>query len=128
MRSRACAPLSPYPRRYFSTSSRARTAWEISSSIDAPGSVLLVVVSRKSAVVSLSRQSPVSVDSLVVSRQSLLHRPTNGFGKVHGRCRAAQISCADLAVDEDGAERAHDAVGGGALVDVLQHQHRGEQQ
>src|SRR6185312_7524385 len=34
MRSRAWAPLSPYPRRYLTTSSRASTASEMSSSMD----------------------------------------------------------------------------------------------
>src|SRR5581483_8930980 len=102
MRSRACAPLSPWPpRRYLTTSSRARTAWEISSSIGPAPNIADFRTPRLTARAEPDTSSPSNGD--------LVEGPADGHRELCGGGRAAEIARPYRTRLQHAAQRAHDA-------------------
>src|SRR3954463_3375761 len=107
MRSRACSSLWPWPpRRYRTTSLRARTAWVMSS-----GSTLLNYTTRPRR-----------------DRSALFHLAAERIGEFGGRGGASEVPGADAPLREHARERGGDAFGALALADVVQHQQPRQQQ
>src|SRR5215216_4475053 len=103
MRSRASSSVCPWPpRRYRATSSRARTAWVMSSSI--------------------------TLRLYQVSALSLLDLAAYRFGEFRRRCVAANIVRAHDAGLEHACERAANALRALPLADVIEHHQPGQQQ
>src|SRR5438034_2006290 len=141
MRSRACAPLSPSPpRRYLATSSRARTAWVMSSSIRTAWDYNM---RRHGGAVPEPPRLPTHVlaarhgrpedfltgpEPALRRRRTAVDRTADRGGVLRRARRAAEVARAHLAGREHAGEGLHDTPGRRALVDVAQHQHRGQQQ
>src|SRR5262245_51616250 len=104
-------------------SSRERTAWVISSTIEYADYTASPKVEGRSSKFELTSHFDLPTSNFLRCEAS-----TDGISELRRARRAFEVACSHTIISKHGAERLHDPVGHGRFADVAQHQQCREQE